>query len=109
MRDYDEGTLEGIFEENDGMLKTPVMEVEITNLFRKLFRKSFTVMKLDTDENKETIDKINSKNKKLIKRGRNENKKKHDRIGYDLSRWTGSNETYNILFATRKSNVEQEE
>jgi hypothetical protein len=104
LRDYDEGTLGKIFKEYDDMLKSPVIEVEITNALRKLLRRNFTVVKLNAAENKKTIDKINSRNKKLIKRGINKNKKKHDRIGYDLKRWVEGNGTDNELFPTKGSN-----
>ena len=103
LRDYDEGTLERIFKEYDDQLKSPVKEVEITNSLRKLLRNEFTVVKLNADENQETIDKINARNKKLIKRGINKNKKKHDRIGYDLSRWEKGNGTKNKLHSTLES------
>ncbi|MGB7875916.1 MAG: hypothetical protein WBL25_16155, partial [Anaerolineales bacterium] len=64
--------------------------------------------KLNADENKEIIDKINSKNKKLIKRGINQNKKKDDRIGYDLRRWVGGNGTNNELSNSTESSNKQE-
>ena len=109
LRDYEEETLEKIFKEYEGTLKNPVKEVEITSLFRKLFRKTFTVVKLDADENKKAIRKINSKKKELVKRGINEDKKKHDRIGYDLSRWMGINSTYKTLFSKKEDSGEQTE
>ena len=109
LRDYDEDRLAKIMKGEDGNLIAPIEEKEITNLFRKLFRKSFTVVKFNANENLETIDRINSKNNEVIKRGRNEDKKKHDRIGYDLSRWTGNNATYKTLFSTKESDANQEE
>lgn len=108
LRDYDEETLEKIFKEYDDMLKPPIKEVEITNLLRKLLQRNFTVVKLNADENKEIIDKINSKNKKLIKRGINQNKKKDDRIGYDLHRWVGGNGSNNELSNSTESSNKQE-
>jgi len=100
LRDYDKRKLEKIFKGTASTLKSPIREVEITNFLRKAFQRNFTVVKFNVNENKEIIDEIDSKNKKLIKRGINTNKKKHDRIGYDLRRWFGDNEAESILFST---------
>lgn len=98
LRDYDEEKLAKIMQDKDGNQITPIEEMEITNLWRKLFRKNFMVVKFNDAKNKKTINEINSRHNGLIKRGKNEKKIKHDRIGYDLSRWTGSEPIYNMFF-----------
>ena len=102
IRDYDEGKLETIMKSEDGNPIMPIEEKEVTNLFRK----SHKVVKLNAANVKDDIDRINSDNNGLISRGKHENEKKHDRIVYDLSRWTERDAAYNALFSRKKDEAE---
>jgi hypothetical protein len=102
LRDYDEVKLKNIMKSEDGSPIMPIEEKEVTNLFRK----SRMVVKLNTTDVKDDIDRINSENNGLINRGKLENEKKHDRIVYDLSRWTERDEAYTALFSKKEEETE---
>jgi len=115
IRDYDEEKLEELYQSykawGNGWLKEQTMEHEKHTYYAELFK----MLKEPENFAEEKIIKGNGFGKdNLLKRGYNEKKKwfkteRFDRIGYDLGRWTKSNETYNSLFATQKNNVMQEE
>ena len=114
IRDYDEEMLEEIYQSykawGDDWLKEQTVEHDKYIYYVELFK----MLRDPENYAEEKIKKEKDFSRdNLYKRGYNEKKKwfraeRFDRIGYDLSRWTRSNTTYNTLFATQKKNVVQE-
>lgn len=114
IRDYVEEKLEEIYQSykawGNDWLKEQIVDHDKHNYYDELFK----MLKDPEDYVEEKIKNVNNFGRdNLFKRGYNEKKKwfrieRFDRIGYDLSRWTRSNTTYNTLFAAQKNNAVQE-
>ena len=115
LRDYDEEKLEEVYQPykawGSNWLKEHTVEHDKHIYYVELFK---TLKDLENYA-KETKKEDDPGRDNLFIRGYSEKKKwfrfkieRFDRVGYDLSRWTGSDVTYNTLFSTKERNVEKE-